>query len=87
MSEATRDPRKVGATAASNATVTGLVGLGLPVLFPDMTPQVAALILGGLIVGSTGLGHLARDWVHECEVQEPPRRPSFFVRKLGDYLG
>ena len=43
--------------------------------------------LGGVVMLSGTLGHLARDWVHECEAQDPPRKASFFVKSIGNYLG
>jgi len=83
----TRNPRPKTATAASQGTLAGMLAIGLPMLFPALAPQAVGLILGGVVMLSGALGHLARDWVHECEAQDPPRKASFFVKSIGNYLG
>ena len=87
MSEVTRDPRSSTATATSHATLTGALSIGLPMLFPDIPAEAVGIILGAVVMASGALGHLARDWSHECESQDPPEKASFLVRTLGNYLG
>lgn len=87
MTEASRKPRGVAASGASDVTWTALVGWGIWKFSPELSGIDATMILGAVQLVVRTIGALARDFVHERAKADTPKPVPFIVRQMAKSLG